>query len=216
MTSIYEFITSMCIFWMLLGVCGSSICFISNLGPIISKRHCFPCTYWKLSKKWLCCKLNDWLVHSCRLRPKNLPPRLDGSLFLAPYCDKHRRWRRDRARAKAFFNRRQMDNFFCGRKDGYCFWESEGVSKTSRDSLCDDENRDFLQLHRLLSSFTNLDHVETVSDSTQKENLLRGQILENMVLPNSDLKDTRTMMLVWDTVDSYGLTSFNSDFIDYL
>ena len=72
-----------------------------------------------------------------------------------------------------------MDEFLSGRKDGYCPWESEGLSKTARDSFCDDENRYLLQLHRLLSSFTKLDHVEKFSALTQRANLLRGQILYN-------------------------------------
>ena len=73
-----------------------------------------------------------------------------------------------------------------------------------------------MQLHRLLSSFTKLDHVENVADLTQRANLLRGQILENWVLQNRDRKDPRTMMLVWDTGSSYVLTPFRSDFIDYV
>ena len=67
-----------------------------------------------------------------------------------------------------------------------------------------------------MSSFTKLDYVENVADLTQRENLLRGQILKNRVLQNSDRKDPRTMMLVWDSVSSYGLTPFRSDFIDYV
>ena len=46
--------------------------------------------------------------------------------------------------------------------------------------------------------------------------MLRGQILENPVLQNSHHKDPRTMMLVWDTGASYGLTPFSIDFIDYV
>ena len=59
-----------------------------------------------------------------------------------------------------------MDDFLSGCKDRYCPWESEGISKTARDSFCDDENRYLLQLHRLLSSFTKLDHVANVADLT--------------------------------------------------
>ena len=67
-----------------------------------------------------------------------------------------------------------MDEFLSGRKDGYRPWESEGVSKTARDSFCDDKNKDFLQLHILLSSFTKLDQVANFSDLTQRDNLLCG------------------------------------------
>ena len=45
---------------------------------------------------------------------------------------------------------------------------------------------------------------------------LPGQIFENRVLQNINLKDPRTMMLVWDMGYLYGLTPFRSDFIDYM
>ena len=57
-----------------------------------------------------------------------------------------------------------MYEFFSVIKDGYRPWESEGVSNTARDSFCDDKNQYFLQLHRLLSSFTKIDHVENITD----------------------------------------------------
>ena len=101
-------------------------------------------------------------------------------------------------------------------KDGYSPWESEGVAKTSKDSICDDENIYFLQLKILLSSFINIDHVANVADLTQRSNVLRGQILENRVLQNSNLKASITMILVWETGALYGLTLFSSDFIDYV
>ena len=71
-------------------------------------------------------------------------------------------------------------------------------------------------LQKLLSLFTKIDHVVNVADLTKRANLLRGKILENRLLQNSDSKDPRTMMLVWDTGASYGLTPLSSDFIDHL
>ena len=44
------------------------------------------------------------------------------------------------ARAKAFFDHCLMDEFLSGRKYGYLPWEYECVSKTARDSFCDDDN----------------------------------------------------------------------------
>ena len=61
-----------------------------------------------------------------------------------------------------------------------------------------------------------LDHVANVTDLTQRENLLCGQILENQVPQNIDRKGPRKMILVRDTGDSYELTPFRSDFIDYV
>ena len=73
-----------------------------------------------------------------------------------------------------------------------------------------------MQLQILLSSFTKIEHIASVSDLTHRANMLRGQILENRVLQNSDCKYPRMMMLVWGTGSSYGLTPFRSDFVDYL
>ena len=109
-----------------------------------------------------------------------------------------------------------MDGFFSGSKDGYFRWGYEGVSKTARDIFCDEENKYFLQLHRLLSSFTMLDHFANVADLTQRENLLRCHILENQALQNINRKDSRTMILVWDTGASYGLSPFRIGFIYYV
>ena len=61
-----------------------------------------------------------------------------------------------------------MDEFLSDPKDGYLPWESEGISKTARDSFCDDENRDFLQWQKILSSFTKIDQVANVADLTQR------------------------------------------------
>ena len=89
-----------------------------------------------------------------------------------------------------------MDDFFIGRKDEYFLSESEDVSKIAIDSFCVEKDRYLLQLHRLISSFTNLDHDADVSDLTRRPNILRDQILEKGVLQNSDHTDTRKMMLV--------------------
>ena len=61
--------------------------------------------------------------------------------------------------------------------------------------------------------------LETMSNSlclNIKRFFLCGQILENWVLQNRDCKNPRTIMLVWDTGASYGLTPFRSDFNYYV
>ena len=55
-----------------------------------------------------------------------------------------------------------------------------------------------------------------VDYSTQRVNVLCGQILKNQVPQNSNIKDTRTIMLVWDTGALYSLTPFRGDFIYYV
>ena len=135
LTSICELIPYLWISWPLLGVFGPSIYFISNPSPITLKRRRLSRPNWKWLKKWRRRKLHYFSVYYCRLQPKNHPPCLGGSFLLSHYCDNHWIWRRDRACAKYFFNRRWMDDFFSGRKDGYRTWESEGVSKNARDSF---------------------------------------------------------------------------------
>ena len=128
LTSISELIPSLWLSRMLLGVFGSSIYFISNPSPIISKRRCRcpPRRKWKWLKKWRRYKLHYWLVCHCRHRPKNRTPSLDVSFSSSPYCNKHRRRRRDRSLSKTSFKCRRMDEFP---------WGSEVVSKTARYSL---------------------------------------------------------------------------------
>ena len=60
------------------------------------------------------------------------------------------------------------------------------MSKTARDSLCDEKNQDILKLQILLSSFTKIDHVANVADLTHRAIHLRGQISENRLLKNND------------------------------
>ena len=177
LTIISEIIPSLWISVVLLGIFVSSIYFISKPSPIISKHCCCPHPTWKRPKRWRRCKLHYWIARRCRHQPKNRPTCLYGSFFSSPYCVKHRRWRRGRARSKAFFKSRRMDEFFIGRKDVYHPWESEGVSKNARDSFCDKENLDFLQPHILLSSFHKPDHVANFDGLTQRANLSHGQIL---------------------------------------
>ena len=202
--------------WLLRGVFGPSRYFISNPSSIIPKRCCWPHPNWKWSNRWRCCKFHYWLICYCRRRPKNLPTSLSVSFFPYNCCAKHWRWRRERARAKALFKNCWVDEFLIVCKNGYFPWEYESVSKTARDSFCDDENRYFLKLQILLPLFTNINHVVNVANLTQREILLCGQILENRVLQNIYCRYLRTTMLVWDTGDSYGLTPFRSYFIDYV
>ena len=143
--------------------------FISNPSPIISKSCRCPRPNWKRPKKWHHCKLHYWLVCCGRHQTKKRPPRLDGSFFPPPYCAKHRRWMRVMARDKVLCKHCLMDEFLSGCKDGYRPWEYQGVSKTASDSFCDNENRYFLQLHGLLSSFSKLEHVSNVYDLKQRE-----------------------------------------------
>ena len=148
LTSNSELISSLCLSFLLLGVFGSSIYFISNSSLIILKRRRHPRPNWKRLKIWRRRKFHYWIVCRCRRRPRHSRHRLDGSFFPLPHCTKH--WRRRRGggggHAIALFERRWMDGFFSSCTYGYRPWVSEGVSNTARDIFCDDENQYFLQI----------------------------------------------------------------------
>ena len=140
LTNTSELIPFMWILWLLLGVLGSFIYFISNTRPIILKHLLRPCPNCKRLKRWSRHKLHYWLVCRCRRQPRHRPTCLGGSLLPQQQFTKYKIWRRGRACDRAFFKRLRMDEFLSGRKDGYHPQESEGVSKTARDSFCDNKN----------------------------------------------------------------------------
>ena len=120
LTSISKLIPSLWISWLLLCIFGSSIYFISNPCPIISKRRRRPRTNWKRPKIRRSRKLNYWLVRCCRLQPNNRPPHLDGYFFPSLCCAKHHRWvRGGGACTKTFSNCRHIDKILSGCKDVY-------------------------------------------------------------------------------------------------
>jgi hypothetical protein len=93
-----------------------------------------------------------------------------------------------------------------------------GISKPTLDGFCD-EHKDFLQLHRLLSAYSTVDHVKNAQSCVNCVNVLRGTYggtYENQCPHTNDLLDPKSVILIWDTGASYGLTPFRSDFIDYV
>ena len=99
----------------------------------------------------------------------------------------------------------------------YCFKLDDGVSAAGLDTFCDGSH-DFLQLPRLLSKFkeNELDHAAGATKLLRRASMLKGGVLENRVLNTCCKKDPKTMILIWDTGASFGLTPFRSDFIDYV
>ena len=92
-------------------------------------------------------RLQYWLVRRCcRCKFRHRPPCLDGSFFPSPHCNRVRRWKRRRVRARAFFKRRQMDKFLSGCNDRFRPWILQGASATARDSFCASGDLDFLKL----------------------------------------------------------------------
>ncbi len=92
-----------------------------------------------------------------------------------------------------------------------------GLSKPTLDGFCDG-HKDFLQLYRLMSTFSTVDHVKNAQSCVNRVNKLRGTFggtFENRSSFSTGSLDPKSLILIWDTGASYGLTPFWSDFIDY-
>jgi hypothetical protein len=72
----------------------------------------------------------------------------------------------------------------------------------------------YLQLPRLLSKFKCIHHEKNISSCIAQVAALWGTF-ENCPVGGGKL-DPRSLILIWDTGASYGLTLFCSDFIDYV
>jgi hypothetical protein len=93
-----------------------------------------------------------------------------------------------------------------------------GLSKPTLDGFCDG-HKDFLQLYRLLSTFSTVDYVKNAQSCVNRVNAHRGTYggtYENQSSFSTCLQDPKSCILIWDTGASYGLTPFRSDFIDYV
>jgi hypothetical protein len=76
-------------------------------------------------------------------------------------------------------------------------------------------DHDFLRLPQLLRTFCNHDyHSSQIKSALDRVALLRGTF--DMHHSASDRLDPKTLILIWDTGASAGLTPFCSNFIDYV
>ncbi len=82
------------------------------------------------------------------------------------------------------------------------------------ESFCTGSH-DFLRLPRLMGTLCNYDyHVKQVKSALARASLLRGTFEMNQAAVGH--LDPKTLILIWDTGGSAGLTPFRSDFIDYV
>jgi hypothetical protein len=88
-----------------------------------------------------------------------------------------------------------------------------GLLKSTLDDFLRSD-RDYLQLQRLLSKFKSIDHEKNISSYIARVVALRGTF-ENCPVGGGKLNPL-SLILIWDTGASYGLTSFCIDFIDYI
>ncbi len=156
------------------------------------------------------------MISRCRRCPHCCPPRLDGTFFLSSCSRKHTRRKRGRLRAHKFFSSARLSKFGQGLRS-VCR-PYVGLSKPTLDGFCDG-HKDFLQLYRLMSTYSTVDHVKNAQSCVNCVNTLCGTFggtFENQCSFSTGSLDPKFLILIWDTGASYGLTLFRSDFIDYV
>ena len=70
-----------------------------------------------------------------------------------------------------------------------------------------------------MSTFSTVDHVKNAQSCVNRVNAHRGTYggtYENQSSFSTGLQDPKSLILIWDTDASYGLTPFQGDFIDYV
>ena len=67
-----------------------------------------------------------------------------------------------------------------------------------------------------MSKFKNMDHAQNVQRLCQRLAVLNDRLCENRTFNASTRIDPKSLISVWDTGESVGLTPFRSDFIDYV
>ena len=88
------------------------------------------------------------------------------------------------------------------------------------DGFCD-RSKDFLNLSQLLSKFHSVDHSKNAQECLNCVHAIRGTYggtyEDENSSPHMDVPlDPKTLMSIWDTGASFGLTPFRSDFIEYV
>ena len=133
------------------------------------------------------------LVVRCRRRPSNKPPPLVSPVSTT---SEPVRWKWKERNAVG------LDSVI-SRLDPYTL-----------DSFCTG-NHNFLRLPHLMGTLCNYDyHVKQIKSALDRVALLRGTFEMNQ--STSGHLDPKTLILIWDTGGSAGLTPFRSDFIDYV
>ena len=67
-----------------------------------------------------------------------------------------------------------------------------------------------------MSKFKEMDHIQNVKKLCQRLEILRYRSLENRSCNAFETKNPKSLILIWGTGASFGLTPFWSDFIDYV
>ena len=140
-------------------------------------------------RRWRRRALPVALVVRCRRRSGNIPPRL-ASISTEPVRWK---WKEKKVGLSSVMS---------------------GLEPSTLHSFCAVDH-DFLRLPHLLKTLCNHDyHVRQIKSALDRVALLRGTF--EMHQSDQSPLDPKTLILIWDTGASAGLTPFRSDFIDYV
>jgi hypothetical protein len=132
------------------------------------------------------------LVVCCRCRPSNKPPPLVSTVSITSEPVRWK-WKNKKVGLASVISR---------------------LEPSTLDSFCAADH-DFLRLPQLLGTLCNHDyHVKQIKLALARVALLRGTYEMHQSVP--DHLDPKTLILIWDTGGSAGLTPFRSNFIDYV
>ena len=67
-----------------------------------------------------------------------------------------------------------------------------------------------------MSKFKNMDHAQNFQQLCQRLAVLSDRSFENRTFNASTRIYPKSLILIWDTGASFGMTPFRSDFIDYV
>ncbi len=167
---------------------------------------------------WKRCSVPLSLVSRCCRCLHNSPPKLDGSLFISSLTRKHLRLKRGKLRAQFLFRSAILLRF--GHGVQRLHRPIVDLQKSTLDGFCDG-NQDFLKLSHLLSRFHSVNHLKNAQECLDWIHATHGTFggtygYENSCPHINVPLDPKQLMLIWDTGASFGLTPFQSNFIDYV
>jgi hypothetical protein len=147
------------------------------------------------------------LVVRCRTHARSWPPWMNGTLFMSLHISRHLHRMSRHLHAWSFFVSRHNS------KQSNSVEPFGGLLKSTLDDFLRSDH-DYLQLPRLLSKFKSIDHEKNICSCIARVAALWGTF-ENPLVGGGKLNPC-SLVLIWDTGTSYGLTLFCSDFIDYV
>jgi hypothetical protein len=137
------------------------------------------------------------LVVRCQTHTCSCPPWMDGTLFMSPHISKHLQWMSRCLHAWLYFMSWQNS------KQSNGFEPFGGLLKSTLDDFLRSDCN-YLQLPRLQSKCTSIDHEKNISSCIARVAALQGTF-ENCPVGGGKL-NPRSIILIWDTGASYGLT----------